>query len=75
MTSREASNSLQFPEDPEVKSVRNIIKLRVQLGEVSVRQIGKITGISYSSISRFANGADIVLSNYMILRRWALQDD
>jgi hypothetical protein len=55
----------------EVAAVRRVIALRLGLGEVSLRKVAALTGVSFTTVKRFVDGEDIILSNYMALRDWA----
>lgn len=57
--------------DTEVFAVRRVLALRLEMGELSLRKLQSLTGVGFTTISRFVKGEDIMLSNYMALRDWA----
>ncbi len=61
--------------DPGADALRadlaHAVQLRIDATGVSLRQVGRATGLSVSTVSRFLTGATITLDGTCALARWA----
>lgn len=54
----------------DVEQLRNDIRNKMSIEELSLRDIGKITEISPSTLSRFLRGRTVTFRNIRCLHRW-----